>query len=443
MKICVIGTGYVGLVTGACLADVGNHVWCIDKDAAKIASLQENKIPIYEPGLETIVQRNIHEGRLFFSTSLQEGLALAEVCFISVDTPPDGDGKADLTNVLAVAKQLGEIIESVKIVVTKSTVPVGTTHKVKTVISDELKKRGLSTDLIQVANNPEFLKEGSAVQDAMKPERVIVGVESDEVGKKLHQLYTPFMHQQDRFLQMDIPSSEMCKYAANAMLATRISFMNELSRLAEKVGADITEIRRGLGRDSRIGPAFLYAGLGYGGSCFPKDMKALVQLGKEYNTPLSIMESADLANDMQREWFWNKITTQFGGAEKLAGKRIALWGVAFKPETDDVRFAPSLYLIENLLAQGASVLAYDPVAQDTGRQALGDKAEQVNWADNSYDCLAGADALIVCTEWREFRSPDFIRIKKAMNAPLIFDGRLLYEPATLQELGFDYVTIGR
>lgn len=443
MRVCVIGTGYVGLVSGACLADVGNTVWCIDKNPQKVSSLQSGVIPIFEPGLKEIVARNEREQRLFFSTELAEGLKSAEFCLITVDTPPDGDGKADLTNVLAVAKQLGQLISEPKIIVTKSTVPVGTTLRVKQVIQEELKKRGLPVTLVRVANNPEFLKEGDAVNDAMKPDRVVVGVEDAEVGEKLHELYAPFMRQRDRFICVDIASSELTKYAANAMLATRISFMNELARLAEKVGADINHVRHGIGSDPRIGPGFLYAGLGYGGSCFPKDMKALVQLGHEYGETLTVCESADKANDAQRVWFWQKIVKRFGGEQALKGKKIAIWGVAFKPETDDVRFAAALDLITWLLAAGAQVSVYDPVAQGTGKTALGDLATKVQWCTLAYDCLPNADALVICTEWREFRSPDFAKMAELMKQKLIFDGRLLYSRRELQQKGFEYFTIGR
>ena len=441
MKLTVIGTGYVGLVTGACLADVGNEVWCADKDMAKIEALKQDKIPIYEPGLEEVVGRNIKEGRLFFTTNLTDAVAKSEICLITVDTPPDGDGKADLTNVLAVAQKLGELIDSYKIVVTKSTVPVGTTLKVKEVISEKLKARGLDPlKLLDVASNPEFLKEGDAVDDFMKPNRVIVGVEKDSVARKLHELYTPFMRKSDRFLQMDIASAELAKYAANSMLATRISFMNELSRLCDKVGANVDAIRHALGTDPRIGPEFLYAGLGYGGSCFPKDMKALIGLGREYNTPLTVVESADTTNEAQRDWFFRKICDRFGGEKNLSGKRFAIWGVAFKANTDDVRFAPAIDLMSRLTKCGAIVSACDPVAEKNAQKILGDS---VRWHNGQYDCLAGAEALIICTEWREFRSPDFEKMKASMKAPVIFDGRNLYDPETVRNLGFTYNSVGR
>jgi len=444
MKLCVVGTGYVGLVSGSCLADVGNHVCCVDKDASKIDALRAGKIPIYEPGLEGVVRRNESEGRLFYTTDLAEGLKEAEICFITVDTPPDGDGRADLTNVLAVADGIGKILDHHVVVVTKSTVPVGTTIKVKEVISAGLRNRGLDpSKLLDVASNPEFLKEGDAVSDFMKPHRVIVGVEKDEVAEALHELYSPFMRRQDRFIKMSIQSSELTKYAANAMLATRISFMNEMARLCENVGADVTHIRDGLGGDPRIGPDFLYAGLGYGGSCFPKDTKAIIQLGKEYNSPLSVIETVDRTNDVQREWFWNKICTYFGEEKNLQGKRVGVWGVAFKANTDDVRFAPSLYLIRRLLEAGALVSAFDPVASASGRLALGEHAPSVRWAEHAYDCAEGIDALVICTEWREFRSPDFERMRSIMASPVIFDGRNLYDPDLLRDAGFTYFSVGR
>lgn len=444
MKLCVVGTGYVGLVTGACFADVGNDVCCVDINAAKVERLRDGEIPIYEPGLEEIVVRNGEEGRLTFTTELAQGLCDAEVCFITVDTPPGGDGRADLTNVLAVARQVGELLDHPAVVVTKSTVPVGTTMRVKETVAEGVRARGLDpAALLSVASNPEFLKEGDAVGDFMKPDRVVVGVENDAVGETLHRLYRPFMRRADRFIQVSVPSSELIKYAANAMLATRISFMNEMARLCDEVGADIGDVRRGIGSDPRIGRDFLYAGLGYGGSCFPKDTKAVIELGREHGTALSVIEAVDRTNDEQREWFWEKVSRHFGGATALAGKRIALWGVAFKANTDDVRFAPSLTLIERLLAAGAEVAAFDPVATETGRAALGEQADRVRWSEGAYDCLEGAEALIVCTEWREFRSPDFGRMQKLMTAPTIFDGRNLWDPAMIRDAGFVYTSVGR
>lgn len=444
MRLCVIGTGYVGLVSGACLADVGNEISCVDKDEAKVAALKEGRIPIYEPGLEEVVRRNESESRLFYTTDLGCGLKDAEVCFITVNTPPDGGGRADLTNVIAVAKRIGELLDHHMVVVTKSTVPVGTTMRVKETIAAGLIRRGLDPkDLLDVASNPEFLKEGDAVADFMKPDRVIVGVERSEVAERLHQLYSPFMRRQDRFLVMSIQSAELAKYAANAMLATRISFMNEMARLCERVGADIGNIRQALGSDPRIGPDFLYAGLGYGGSCFPKDARAAVELGKEHGAHLSVIEAADHTNAVQREWFWEKISAHFGGGRGLRGKIVALWGLAFKANTDDVRHAPSIYLAQRLLDAGAAVAVFDPVAMETAREALNDRASSIRWAPGAYEAIEGADALVICTEWREFRSPDFHRIKSLMRAPVVFDGRNLYDPETMRDLGFVYAGVGR
>ncbi len=444
MQICVIGTGYVGLVSGSCLADVGNTVWCVDSDAEKIAKLKEHEIPIYEPGLEDVVCRNISEKRLYFTTDLAKGLKSAEICFIAVNTPPRGTGRADLTNVLAVADKLGEVLDHPMIVVTKSTVPVGTTMRVKDAISKGLISRGLDPNkMLTIASNPEFLKEGDAVTDFMRPDRVIIGVENDQTAEKLHELYMPFMRRSDRFLKMTVPSAELAKYAANAMLATRISFINEMARLCEKVGADISDIRRSLGSDPRIGPDFLYAGLGYGGSCFPKDTQAVIGLGREHSCDLTIIEAADRANDVQRAWFWNKITAHFGGLSGLKGKHIGVWGVSFKANTDDVRFAPSLYLMEQLKVAGATVAAFDPVAIVSGRQAMAQTNSEILWTNSAYEAIEGADALVICTEWREFRSPDFSHIKSLMKSAVIFDGRNLYESKKMQALGFKYTGVGR
>ncbi len=444
MRLCVIGSGYVGLVSGACLADVGNTVVCVDKDPAKVASLKKHRIPIYEPGLEEIVRRNVEEGRIFFTTDLAEGLRSAEICLITVDTPPGGDGRADLSSVLGAAGQIGELLDHPAVVVTKSTVPVGTTMRVKEKIAEGLRRRGLDPEkLLSVASNPEFLKEGDAVADFMKPDRVIVGVENDDVAEKMHLLYSPLMRRSDRFIRMSIPSAELSKYAANAMLATRISFMNEMARLCEKVDADINEVRRGLGADPRIGPDFLYAGLGYGGSCFPKDTRAIIGLGRERGAETTIVEAVNRANEMQRAWFWNKIVDHFGGLGALKGKNVAVWGVAFKANTDDVRFSPALYLIEQLQDAGASVAAFDPVAAEGAKTALGKRANELRWTRGAYDAVEGAHALVVCTEWREFRSPDFARMKSMMSAPVVFDGRNLYDPKAMAEYGFKYVSVGR
>lgn len=443
MRLCVVGAGYVGLVSGACLADVGNTVWCVDKDGSKVKALKEGRIPIYEPGLEEIVRRNWAKERLFFTTDLKVGLESAEICFITVDTPLGADGCVNLTNVFAVAGQIGEVLGHGAIIVVKSTVPVGTTPKVGEVVMNGLRARGIDPSSISWAFNPEFLKEGAAVEDFMKPDRVIVGVEDEGVGKKLRQLYAPFMRRRDKFLQMDIASAELAKYAANAMLATRISFMNEMARLCEVIGADIGEIKRAIGSDPRIGPDFLYAGLGYGGSCLPKDTKAVVRTAAELGISLPLTQAVGEVNDTQCEWFWQKIKGLFETQGGLKGKKVGVWGLAFKANTDDVRFAPSLYIIEHLLGHGADVAVYDPAATENAKATLGGRATGVVWAKGAYDVLEGADALVICTEWREFRSPNFARMKRSMRSPVIFDGRNLYDPATMKNEGFRYVGIGR
>lgn len=444
MRICIVGTGYVGLVSGACLADAGNTIYCVDKNEQKIAALSAGKIPIYEPGLEELVKKNRAEGRMLFTTDLPNALSASEMCFIAVDTPIGKEGSPDISNVMAVAEHIGRFLDHPAVVVTKSTVPVGTTFQVKEVIARGLSARGLDpARFVSVASNPEFLKEGSAVDDFMKPDRVIAGVENNETARKLHELYSPFMRRQDRFIKMSIPSAELSKYAANAMLATRISFMNEMAVFCEKLGADIFDVRRALASDPRIGPDFLYPGLGYGGSCLPKDAKALTHLACERGVRLSVIESADRANDSQKEWFWNKLSAHFAASGGLKNKLIAVWGLAFKANTDDVRFSPALYLIEKLLNAGARVAAFDPVAISSCRLALGEKAASVCFTDKAYEVLEGADALVVCTEWREFRSPDLARAKTLMHSPAIFDGRNLYDPKVMQNAGFSYHGVGR
>jgi len=444
MKVTMVGAGYVGLVSGACLADVGNEVCCVDKNASKIDMLKAGRIPIHEPLLEDIIRNNVNENRMSFTTDVAYGLKDSDICFIAVDTPPSDDDSADLRNIFAVAESIGSTLDHRMIVATKSTIPVGTTMKIKNIISNALLSRGLDPhELLNVASNPEFLKEGDAVNDFMKPDRIIVGTEKDFVADIMHDLYRPFMIKADRFLRMSIPSAELAKYAANSMLATRISFMNEMARLCEKVGADIDEVRAGLARDPRIGPDFLYAGLGYGGSCFPKDTLAIADLGKKVGSRLPIVESANEVNLFQREWFLRKIFAHFGGQSGVSGKKIAIWGVAFKPYTDDVRYSPALYLIEKLLDSGASISAFDPVAVKTAKAALGARSSNVLWAEHDYECLEGADALIVCTEWREFRSPDFKKIKALMVSPVIFDGRNIFDPKSLAEKGFKHIDVGR
>lgn len=430
MKIAIIGTGYVGLVTGACLADTGNDVWCVDKNAEKIAKLLDGVIPIYEPGLEPLVKRGVKEGRLFFTTDLAEAAAKSDICFLTVDTPAGRNGTPDLTNVFAAAEALKKSLEPSTLVVTKSTVPVGTTLKIKPLLGGKT----------AVASNPEFLKEGTSVADFRHPDRIVVGVEKEEDAKLLRELYEPFMRKRDCFLVMDIASAELSKYAANAMLAGRISFMNELAVLSEAAGGNIDKIRQSIGWDPRIGPNFLYPGLGYGGSCLPKDVAALIQLGLEKGSPLPMITAINETNQKQKTRFLQKITGYFGSPKNMEGKRIALWGLSFKPETDDIREAPAVFLIEELLKQGARIQAFDPVAMENVRGLFGDK---IRFCEASYACLEGADCLVIATEWNEFRSPDFQKIKDLLRKPVIFDGRNLYDPAKMKEMGFDYFSVGR
>ena len=431
MKVAVVGTGYVGLVVGACLAETGNDVVCADVDAAKIASLKANKLPIYEPGLEPIVLRNQREGRLTFTTDVGSAVERSEVVFIAVGTPPDEDGSADLQHVLAVATTIGKHMNASKVVVTKSTVPVGTAEKVRAQIARETKTP------FHVCSNPEFLKEGAAVEDFMKPDRVVVGVDSPDAAKVIEELYTPFVRTGNPLIVMDIASAEMTKYAANAMLATRISFMNQIARLCEAVGADVTQVRRGIGSDRRIGQAFLFPGPGYGGSCFPKDVKALIRTGSEKNQPLDILTAVEDANARQKRVLFEKLKRHLGS---LSGRVIGVWGLAFRAETDDVRESPALVLIEELLAAGARVQVHDPAAMKTAEHQLG---KRVKYAANGFDALAGADALAIVTEWLEYRNPDFARMKQLLKRPLIVDGRNLYDPQKLGRLGFTYDSIGR
>jgi UDPglucose 6-dehydrogenase len=432
MKVAVVGTGYVGLVLGACLAETGNDVVGADRDAAKIASLQAGRIPIYEPGLEPLVVHNQREGRLTFTTDVGQAIAGATVVFIAVGTPPDEDGSADLTHVLAVARTIGQHMNGPKIVITKSTVPVGTAARVRAEIAAH-------TDVpFHVCSNPEFLKEGAAVEDFMKPDRVVVGVDAPEAARVLEELYAPFVRTGNPLIFMDIPSAEMTKYAANAMLATRISFMNQIARLCEVVGADVTLVRKGIGTDSRIGPAFLFPGPGYGGSCFPKDVQALLRTGEERDVPLDVLAAVEAANERQKRLLFEKLAPHFGG--KLRGVAVAVWGLSFKPETDDVRESPALVLVDALLHAGAVVRVHDPAARETARRYLGDR---VTYAAHAYDALDGAAALVIVTEWREYRTPDFERIRRLLTRPLIVDGRNLYDPERLERLGFTYESIGR
>ncbi len=438
MNVTIIGTGYVGLVTGACLADAGNSVFCLDVDENKINLLNENKIPIFEPGLEPVVKRNREAGRLRFSTDVAASVAHGELQLIAVGTPPGEDGSADLQHVLAAARAIGRHMQGYKVVVTKSTVPVGTADKVKQAIIQELKQRGTGSDFTVVAN-PEFLKEGAAVEDFMRPDRIIIGSDDARAVALLRQLYAPFQRNRERVIVMGVRSAELTKYAANSMLATRISFMNEVANLAEAIGADIEEVRRGIGSDPRIGYQFLYAGAGFGGSCFPKDVKALQRSAGEAGHPLKLLAAVEAVNEAQKHVLAGKIRRHFGS---LSGKTIALWGLAFKANTDDLREAPSLSLIDDLTREGARVQAYDPAARHEARK-LFEKNGNVKIVDSAIDALEGADALAIVTEWQEFRSPDFAAIREKLKTPAIFDGRNLYDPAAVRAQGIEYFPIGR
>jgi UDPglucose 6-dehydrogenase len=438
MNVTVIGTGYVGLVTGACLADAGNTVFCLDVDKGKIARLNEGQIPIFEPGLEPVVKRNREAGRLRFSTDVAASVAHGELQLIAVGTPPGEDGSADLQHVVAAARAIGRHMQGYKVVVTKSTVPVGTADKVKQAIIQELKKRGTGSDFTVVAN-PEFLKEGAAVEDFMRPDRIIIGSDDARAVALLRQLYAPFQRNRERVIVMGVRSAELTKYAANSMLATRISFMNEVANLAEAIGADIEEVRRGIGSDPRIGYQFLYAGAGFGGSCFPKDVKALQRSAGEAGHPLKLLAAVEAVNEAQKHVLAGKIRRHFGS---LSGKTIALWGLAFKANTDDMREAPSLSLIDDLTREGASVQAYDPAAGHEARK-LFEKNGNVKIVDSAIDALEAADALAIVTEWQEFRSPDFAAIREKLKTPAIFDGRNLYDPAAVRAQGLEYFPIGR
>ncbi len=439
MKITVIGTGYVGLVTGACLAQVGNHVLCIDVDADKVAKLISGVVPIYEPDLPAIVQEGIAGGRLTFSTDITAGVDHGEFLFIAVGTPPEEDGSADLRHVLAVADEVGKHLQRYAIVINKSTVPVGTAQKVRERISSALKARGVDVPF-DVVSNPEFLKEGAAVADFMKPDRIIVGTDSEAVRERIRALYSPFNRNHDRLIFMDPPSAELSKYAANVMLATKISFMNELAGLAERLGADIEQVRRGIGADPRIGYAFIYPGCGYGGSCFPKDVRALEYSARQLHYEAPLLAAVEEVNNRQKKVLEHKLVAALG--EDLKGARIALWGLAFKPNTDDMRDAPSRVLMEGLWRRGAQVQAYDPVALDETRRIYGDRAD-LQFCTDPYAACQGADALVICTEWQLFRSPDFDQIKERLRRPLIIDGRNIYDPSMLRQAGFEYHAIGR
>ena len=437
MNIAIVGTGYVGLVTGTCFAETGVNVTCVDVNAEKIENLQKGIIPIYEPGLEDMVQRNVNAGRLHFTTALENCLDNVDIVFSAVGTPPDEDGSADLSYVLAVAKTIGANMKKYTLVVTKSTVPVGTAHKVKDIIQAELDKRGVSIEF-DVASNPEFLKEGNAIDDFMSPDRVVVGVESERAKKLMTKLYKPFMMLNSRVIFMDIPSAEMTKYAANSMLATRISFMNDIANLCELVGADVNMVRDGIGSDSRIGRKFLYPGCGYGGSCFPKDVKALIKTAEQNGYPMRVLKAVEEVNETQKSLLFEKLEKIFKG--DLEGKTIALWGLAFKPGTDDMREAPALVLIEKLRKAGCVVRAYDPAAMGESKRRIGDT---IFYACDMYDALLDADALMLVTEWKEFRLPAWGVVKKTMKQPVILDGRNIYDVKELQDLGFVYHCIGK
>ena len=437
MKIAIVGTGYVGLVTGTCFAEMGVEVFCVDIDRQKIENLRNGVVPIYEPGLEEMVIRNYEVGRLHFTTELTEVLDQVEIVFSAVGTPPDEDGSADLKYVLDVARTIGRAMNKYLLVVTKSTVPVGTARRIRQTIADELDRRGVTIDF-DIASNPEFLKEGAAVKDFMHPDRIVVGVESDRARRLMEKLYHPFMLNNFRIIYMDIPSAEMTKYAANAMLATRISFMNDMANLCEIIGADVNMVRKGIGADTRIGSSVLYAGCGYGGSCFPKDVKALISTASDHGYPMRILQAVEDVNEEQKTLLFRKLSAHFGG--DLRGRKVAMWGLAFKPETDDMREAPSLVLIDRLLEAGCQITAYDPVAIPEARRRIGDR---IAYAKNIYETVEGADVLMVVTEWKEFRLPAWARIRSLMKTPLILDGRNIYNIAEIEEAGFTYHCIGR
>ena len=437
MKIAVVGTGYVGLVTGTCFAEIGVDVVCVDIDAEKIARIERGDIPIYEPGLDDMVIRNMKAGRLRFATDLSACLDGVQILFSAVGTPPDEDGSADLRYVLDVAHSVGRYMTDYLVVVTKSTVPVGTARKVKAAIQSELDKRGEKIDF-DVASNPQFLKEGNAIADFMRPDRGVVGVESERAEALMQKLYKPFMSNKYRIIITDIPSPQMIKYAANAMLATRISFMNEIALLCDDVGADVGAVRKGIGADDRIGSRFLYAGCGYGGSCFPKDVKALIKTPQENDCDMQILKAVERVNESQKELLYYRLLRYFDG--KISGRKFAVGGLSFKPETDDMREAPALILIDKLCDAGARVKVYDPVAMPEGKRRIGNK---VQYAENIYEAVADVDALLIVTQWKEFRLPDWKTVIRSMKSPVIFDGRNIYEPSEMKELAFAYYSIGR
>jgi len=437
MRIAVVGSGYVGLVTGACFAESGVYVTCIDVDEDKIRQLREGAIPIYEPGLENMIRRNVEKNRLIFTTNLKEGIDGSEVIFIAVGTPPGEDGSADLRHVLEVAKEIGQTISGHIAVVTKSTVPVGTSEKIRETIQKELESRNISIPF-DMASNPEFLKEGAAVEDFLKPERIVIGIDNENTGEIMRRLYMPFVLNNHPILFMDIASAEITKYAANAMLATRISFINEIANLCDILGADINHVRKGIGSDSRIGSKFLYPGTGYGGSCFPKDVKAILKTANDNGYELNVIKAVEKANEYQKNVIFNKIISHFN--DNLHDRRFAVWGLSFKPKTDDIREASSIILINKLLSAGAKIKAYDPAAMDETKLMLGNKIE---YAGDPYEALIESDAMVLMTEWSEFHLPDFTRMSGLMKGKVIFDGRNIYDPAELKKMGYVYYGIGR
>jgi UDPglucose 6-dehydrogenase len=448
MKISIIGTGYVGLVSGACFADVGNSVLCLDVDERKIGMLNAGRIPIHEPGLDALVARNAQAGRLRFSTSYDDAVDHADIIFLAVGTPPDEDGSADLTHILAAARSIGQRIGKPTVVVDKSTVPVGTADKVRAAIQGELDQRGAQVEF-SVVSNPEFLKEGAAIEDFTRPDRIVIGCDDPRAAQVMRELYTPFNRNHEKLVQMDVRSAELTKYACNAMLATRISFMNEVANLAELLGADIEAVRLGMGMDPRIGPHFLYAGMGYGGSCFPKDVKALVKTAAENGRPMHLLNATEQVNEAQKNVLFEKVARFFGGEDKLRGRTIALWGLSFKPNTDDMREAPSLVLIRNLFAAGCRVAAYDPVAsEEAARVLLAEHGpercgELLRLTTSATDAVRGADALVLVTEWKEFKSPDYAMLAQELAEKAVFDGRNIYPPAAVAAAGLYYEGIGR
>jgi len=439
MKLTVVGSGYVGLVTGACFAEMGNDVLCVDVDAAKIERLQRGELPIFEPGLKDIVLRNVAAQRLHFTTDVKEGVRFGTMQFIAVGTPPDEDGAADMQHVLAAARAIGQHMTDYKLVIDKSTVPVGTADAVRSAIGQAQAERGVQVPF-SVVSNPEFLKEGCAVDDFMRPDRIVVGADDDRAVHLMQALYAPFQRVRDKLVLMDIRSAELTKYAANAMLATRISFMNEMALLAEKLGADIEQVRRGIGSDPRIGHHFLYAGCGYGGSCFPKDVKALMHSAAQVGEPVHLLQAVERANERQKQVLVDKITARYG--ERLQGRRFALWGLSFKPDTDDLREAPSRIIVAELLRRGARVTAHDPEAMPEARRVFGDVVG-LDYAATPTEALEGADALVIVTEWKAYRSPDFARLRALLREPVVFDGRNLFDPDQMHAEGFDYLPIGR